>query len=97
MARIYAADAVRSRLAATFPPFRHPRAEQERSDVAETLGSMPYPRGSAPAVQDRTAKCAPNAVLQRRHRPDDHGMDPRVKPEDDEAEGDTQQNTSVGD
>jgi len=23
------------------PPLRHPRAEQERSSVAETLGSMP--------------------------------------------------------
>ncbi|RWM63153.1 MAG: hypothetical protein EOR80_28765, partial [Mesorhizobium sp.] len=33
------------------PPLRHPRASKERSDAAQTLGSMPLPR-SAAAVQN---------------------------------------------
>lgn len=33
-----------------YPFFRHPRAEQPRSGVAQTLGSMPFPRHSRPTL-----------------------------------------------
>jgi hypothetical protein len=36
------------------PPFVIPGRSKERSDAAQTLGSMPLPGGSAPADQNRT-------------------------------------------
>ncbi|TIU90377.1 MAG: hypothetical protein E5W09_33660, partial [Mesorhizobium sp.] len=36
------------------PPFVIPGRSKERSDAAQTLGSMPLPRDSAPADQNRT-------------------------------------------
>ncbi|TKD38874.1 MAG: hypothetical protein E5W98_23080 [Mesorhizobium sp.] len=43
-----------SRTSRNTPPFVIPGRSKERSDAAQTLGSMPLPRGSAPADQNRT-------------------------------------------
>ncbi|UUP18533.1 hypothetical protein NTH_03016 [Nitratireductor thuwali] len=58
-------------------PLRHPRAEPK----AKTLGSMPFPLPSRPTLPAPDAPCRKRRT--RRHR---HGMDPRVRPEDDEAD-----------
>ncbi|CDX13228.1 hypothetical protein MPLSOD_10091 [Mesorhizobium sp. SOD10] len=59
------------------PSDRHSRAEQGAKRRAQTLESMPLRRGGASGAEFWTLALYG----------DGHGMDPRVKPEDDEGMG----------